>query len=435
MPDAATVTIPDVEILRVGTWNASTGPVTITEQHLADAVAAAADTEVDRAPLKLGHTGKLSQLGDSEPALGFAANFRLSDDGQVLVADYVDVPVALEEPIKKAYPRRSAEIAWGVTTPGGQKYTAVIDGLALLGVQPPAVKGLADIEKLYTPAKLAAAGLEIESRSSLAYYPDLVDEPSAQERLANELRWARQAAANLAALVGIDGLQAVFDALDQMVPVDSRGLLAQGPQPVHVTTASTPGGTMPTKIKDLAKVRTLLGLAEDATEEQVTAKLGELAEAVDDSKGTPAGAPAGGGTDPAPAAALSAGVIEELAKAGLTVIAGSALETLQADAAAGRQAATHLSEQARDGLLEAAYQAGKFGVGEPAQKMRSTFSAQLDKDFEGTKAVIDLLPSIVPVGEIGTSATGPDHTHLSAAADAALAAEIDAFFGTTTQEA
>jgi len=445
MPEATgTVTIPDVTILRPGTWAASTGPVTVTADHIADALAAFADPQIDTAPLKLGHTGKLSDLGDSEPGLGWLDNLRLADDGAV-VADLVDIPASLEPAIKAGFKRRSAELAWGVTTTGGKKYSMVIDGLALLGVQRPAVKGLEDLGKLYTPATLASDGLEAESHSRLAFYDIAPDEPTRPEKIANAAEWAKESVARLAALVGVTGLQAAFDAIDAMTRTDSRGLLAAGPQS-DPHAPQPPGGkpmsTTPTlSAEQLAEARTKLGLADDATDEQVVAKLSELDALVTAMRPPSAGTDAGdGGTgdgtttgEPATAgAALSA---DQLQAAGLVTLPAAALAQIQADAAAGKQAATHLAEKRRDDLLDEAERAGKFGAGDAAKATRTNLAALLDTNYAGTKALIDGMPALVPVGEIGNDSPGPAHSELAAGQADAWAKWEDEVFGLTEENA
>lgn len=137
-----TVNIPGVALVRAGTWNASTGRVTISKADLRDMATAAQDPDVDAAPIKLGH---VDPRFDGEPALGWVKNLRLSSDGSTLLGDLVDVPAALADIIPTAYARRSVEIAWGTEAPDGTKRGAVLTGLALLGVSAPAVKGLADV--------------------------------------------------------------------------------------------------------------------------------------------------------------------------------------------------------------------------------------------------------------------------------------------------
>jgi hypothetical protein len=184
-----TVTIKGVQLARLGSWAASTGPVRLTPAVFADMVAANADPEVDHAPLKVGHLD--TRFSDGEPALGWLQNMRT--EGEVLVADLVDVPEGLAPRLADAFRRRSVEIAWNVRTPAGKAYRAVVTGLAALGITPPAVKGLADVAALYdAPQRTAASTMVADSTSSLLM--GTVD--------AAELDAARQAVARLAATVG-----------------------------------------------------------------------------------------------------------------------------------------------------------------------------------------------------------------------------------------
>lgn len=155
MPDPQTPTavaaIRGVELVKTGTWNASTGVSTITREQLASIVAAYGDKVVDHAVIKLGHT---DPRFDGEPAAGWVENLRLTDNGDTLVGDLVGMPAKLAEIVPTAYRRRSVEIAYGVKTAAGKVYGAVLTGLALLGISKPAVKGLADVLANYTGPEL-----------------------------------------------------------------------------------------------------------------------------------------------------------------------------------------------------------------------------------------------------------------------------------------
>lgn len=161
------VTIPEVEIARVGMkWPAATGPVTLTFEHLADAVMAANDDPFVLPPrLKLGHTdarfneddtvwdpfayhGELRE--DGSPAYGKVTNLRLVNDGAVMVGDYVEVPNWLANAAPSAYPSRSQEATWDVVTPGGKRYSMVVTAVAMLGDRLPAIATLADLIRLLT---------------------------------------------------------------------------------------------------------------------------------------------------------------------------------------------------------------------------------------------------------------------------------------------
>jgi hypothetical protein len=157
-------TIPSVELVTVGIdWPASTGPVTLTLEHLVDAMVAANDDPLVRAPrVKLGHSrlqpsdDGLRELGDhdpfwdGDPAFGTVRNLRLSNSGAVLLGDLVEVPDWLALALPSAWPNRSCEWVWDLTTEGGKRYSMVITAVALLGSVQHAIKDLADVRRLVT---------------------------------------------------------------------------------------------------------------------------------------------------------------------------------------------------------------------------------------------------------------------------------------------
>lgn len=146
-----------VELARVGTWDLSTGPRTFTLEDFADAVAASIDPEFGAPRIRPGHT---DPRFDGEPALGRVENMRVIGDR--LVGDLVDLPgwLAAAEG-RAAYPDRSIEGYSNVTSTTGKKYRLVLSRLALLGVTPPAMDGLADL-----PGAIAAGALPIAASSS-----------------------------------------------------------------------------------------------------------------------------------------------------------------------------------------------------------------------------------------------------------------------------
>jgi hypothetical protein len=161
------VTIPNVELLKVGTWpTASHGPRPFGHADLLDIVAAAHDPTLDSdAALRIGH---IDPRFDGEPALGWVTNVRLSADGGTLVGDLKDVPQPLADVMPAAFRRRSVELddgqGAGVTAPSGRRYRMRLTGLALLGVKAPAVSGLGDVLSLYgakVAASAAARGVEV----------------------------------------------------------------------------------------------------------------------------------------------------------------------------------------------------------------------------------------------------------------------------------
>ena len=150
-----TVTLEDVEILRVGTFNAARGGrQTFTAEDLAEFAAAhEALVESGHIPtVYLGHTQPEGSELPEPPAVGRIAALKVKGDR--LLATLTDVPPLVAKLAQaKAYGTRSIE---GMRTSlssavkiGEKTYRQVITGLALLGKSLPAVNGLADVEKLY----------------------------------------------------------------------------------------------------------------------------------------------------------------------------------------------------------------------------------------------------------------------------------------------
>lgn len=183
-----TTTVYAVELCSVGIeWPASTGPITLTFEHLQDAMVAANDDPHIVSPrLKIGHVDPRFEdpadpghnpYFDGEPALGSVENLRLENEGATLVGDYVDVPVWLAEAMPTSYPSRSIESGYevfegatgkpegslAVTTPGGKRYSFVLTACALLGLARPAVQDLDDLQAYLTEgAGLVISGAPVE---------------------------------------------------------------------------------------------------------------------------------------------------------------------------------------------------------------------------------------------------------------------------------
>lgn len=158
----AYVTVAGVELVTVGIeWPAFPAPVTLALEHLVDAMVAANDDPLIRAPrVKLGHTrlqpdtDGLRELGDhdpfwdGDPAFGTVRNLRLSNDGARLVGDLVEVPEWLALALPSAWPNRSCEWVWDQETEGGKRYSMVLTAVALLGTRQHAIKDLDDLRRL-----------------------------------------------------------------------------------------------------------------------------------------------------------------------------------------------------------------------------------------------------------------------------------------------
>lgn len=146
-----------VELIRTGSWSASSGPWNPTPGDLAAAVEAQQCPAVRRPRLKLGHTDDRFNIGgDGEPALGWIENLRLSDGGNTLLGDQVALPW-LSQVQAAAYPDRSIEGAYKVRCSAGHEHPFVLTAVALLGVTPPAVTTLRSIQDLPEMLGVAAS--------------------------------------------------------------------------------------------------------------------------------------------------------------------------------------------------------------------------------------------------------------------------------------
>jgi hypothetical protein len=156
-PAPVLVTIPDVEILEVGEdWHTSTGDFTWTEEDLLSAIESQADPAVRTPVLKLGH---VDPRFDGEPSFGRLENLRTTNNGQTLVCDLVSVPKWLAEVMGSAYPRRSIEGEFFITTQTGNNWSFILTALSLLGAFYPAITTLEDLKACYgeTPPPMIPA--------------------------------------------------------------------------------------------------------------------------------------------------------------------------------------------------------------------------------------------------------------------------------------
>jgi hypothetical protein len=155
MPDVQLARRAGVELIRTGSWSASTGSWNPTRQDILAAVEAQKCPAVRRPRLKLGHTDERFN-GDGEPALGWFENLRAGDGGHTLVADQVALPW-LNQVQAAAYPDRSIEGAYRYRCGLGHEHPFVLTAVALLGVTPPAVSTLKSVQDLPDMLGVAAA--------------------------------------------------------------------------------------------------------------------------------------------------------------------------------------------------------------------------------------------------------------------------------------
>ena len=384
-----TKTITDVELVRVGEWNAVEGDGTITTDDLADCVSAYEDQLVDRPVLKLGHqdNNRLNEdastnggFGDGEPAYGWVENLRLSDDGQALIGDYVGMPAKLAEVAPTAWRRRSVELLRNVKTAAGKTYKAVLSGVALLGIMRPAAKGLQDVLDLYAGATSA------DELSVL----ELVDGMTAAQ------------VASFAEV--LEGLSAVHDT--GAVPHGSVRGAESGGVENDKTTKEAPMG------KGLTREKVLEAL--DAEGEQAIED--RLSELLDDNQDDNQDEDEGGSTsdqddnqdeDSSPSS-LADGDLPET-----VTLSKAQFVALRDGANAGSEAAKILADQDREQVIKTALAEGRIA---PADKTK--WETALAKDTAGTKALLAGLTPVFPVTEVGDDAAH-ETTELSESAQKA----------------
>lgn len=130
------------EILDVGTFNGTE----ITGEDL-DAIVENFDKlgSNHNVPLKFGHNDE-QEMTDGQPAIGWIT--KVFRQGNKLFADFSNMPRTVFEAIKnKLYRTVSVELLFNVDN-DGNKFNLVLDAVALLGADHPAVKSLADLDAL-----------------------------------------------------------------------------------------------------------------------------------------------------------------------------------------------------------------------------------------------------------------------------------------------
>lgn len=459
------VTIPNVPIISTGIeYPLATGPATFTQDDLEDAVRAAEeDPHVQHPRLKLAYGGPHDEA-IAEPAFGKVVNLRLGDNEQTIYGDYVGVPRWLAEVMPTAYPARSVEANRDCKTVGGNTYRLVISDVALLGVHLPGITSLPDLAAYYGASQPDGAVIDGLSEklaaSGVAAAVNIEDvRRKYYESLKPEQSWWWVRAMELEASGGylivdndegdlykvgftIDGEEVEFAEAKTVrtvyedVPKDkvAASVVAgmadiSDKMTVYATraesrpTTATKEGGVDLDPKAIAK---RLGLPEDATEEQINAKLDEVTpvEPVTPSPGTepggPAGPPAGDPVAPEgdPAAPRKEDLPDEEAAPNVDPPQEDDQGNVKLDKAqyeeliaAGRAAQTivaNTTKQHRDTVVSEAVKAGKI-----APASRDRFIRLYEADPEGTEKLLTasveeggLAAGLLPVNEKGTGGTG-----------------------------
>jgi hypothetical protein len=468
---ASLVTIPNVPIVSTGIeYPLASGPMTFTEDDLRDAVRASEDPNVNPPRLKIAYGGP-HQESITEPAFGSCVNLRLGDNDQTIYGDFVGVPRWLAEILPVAYPSRSVEGNRNITTVGGNKYRMVIDKVALLGVHHPGVTSLADLPMLYGEevpegTEIAAAGvngavnIEDVRRS---YYTKLGDsgpeyawwwvramelEPDGgylvvDDDSGNLYRVGFNVEEDGVNFADPQQVKIRYDALPE-VPQEQLAATfvasmadVRAGMTVYATRAesrpfiqATQEGGQTVDVAELAK---LLGLPEDATEEQVSAKIRENNQALLEQGGTGESGQAGtstpsmepsssdtsstvGPNPESPPAQVGGGAgapggapVEppaepeppEEVEGGRVLMDKTMYDQLIAGAQAGTRLEAEMHKTKRENAVDGAIKAGKL-----PRASREHYLTLYASDPDGTQATLDALqPGHVPLEPVGSGGT------------------------------
>jgi hypothetical protein len=148
------------EIFATGKWNG----MEFTEADLDEIVENFARLgEIHHVPLKFGHN-KEQPVTDGQPAIGWVS--RIFRKGDKLYADFKDMPKSVFESIKnKLYRTVSVELLFDVDH-DGNRYKHVLDAVALLGADHPAVNTLADLDALLASRTAFSGGQRLSFETS-----------------------------------------------------------------------------------------------------------------------------------------------------------------------------------------------------------------------------------------------------------------------------
>jgi hypothetical protein len=473
---SALVTIPNVPILSTGTYHLASGITTFTEEHLKAALAAQDDPAVTAPRLKIGHE---SDFGDGEPCFGSVRNMYLGDNDQTLYGDYVGVPLWLAELMPSAYPARSIEGAFDAQVAEDKPpHALLITAVSLLGVVAPGVSTLEDLPDLY--GEDAPEGLEIIATTNLVAGSKIIAKAVGGDMPKDKITAAvsvddvrREYYEQLDSAqswwwicrVEVDPMQLIVDDEEgslYRVTYDPSGSEITFEDPVeveivYVDVGSTkaaaakeaaggegkilasykdrsesrpdakekgdkvPKGKAKTKAAKAKQLRASLGLAEDATDQQVAAALKEAEELlasdaseedeesdddddeeedVDDDD-----APDGDDNDDD-----NDDEDDDEVEAGTATIDKATLAQLQKNSELGVAARKEQLKKEREDELAAAVKAGKF-----PRARKGHWRGLWKKDPEGTKAAIaELEPGLIPVSEADEANAGDDEVNAGA---------------------
>jgi hypothetical protein len=379
------VTVPGVELMRVGKWNLSTGEWECTTKEIAAAIDAHDKGLLRKPVIRLGHN---DPRFSGDPAVGWLDNLRASEDGQALIGDMVGVPEWLAEILPSAYPSRSIEGLYDYTAPDGSEHEFVLTGLALLGATRPGVESLQSLQDVARLYDIAAAGqvggkaieLTIEAADAPKPYGDVkYADPKNGKYPIDTAEHVRAAWS----YINMPKNQKDYSAAE-LAQIKDRIKAAAKKFGIKIEAgeaSETEGGAI---VALPEKVAEALGIDASADEDTVLAKIAELKPPAPAAEPEPE-------PQPAPVAA-AAGVVN-----GLVQIEQATLDELKAAAAQGVEArARQIAEEDERTVMAA------IGQGKIAPARKDHWLAALKADRDGTKQVLaSLAAGLIPVNEVG----------------------------------
>lgn len=441
-------TVTDVPLIRVGQWMPSEGDGTVTVELLEQMVAASQDPRLNLAVIKIGHTDDRFDnpdyfKQDGEPAYGQITNLRVTDDeGGTLVGDFINIPEDLAEKMASAYPHRSVEFVSPVvlldeTGTEVEEFPCVLTAVALLGDAEPAVSGLGSIHEAFSKQKvvhmrkgtqkytlkaghtfgslrdaLHSVVRGLASESEWAWVRDLddthviyeVETGTGMDLYKHEFAITENGAVELVGEPVQVYERRTFEPATDTPPVPQGASLSKEPVDVKPSTVAAPTtdkeATMATSAEKVKKLREQLGLSDDVTDEQILAALKDEEVITNTEVEVEVEVEVEGEAEveaEADKVAASKAVLPETVQ--VSAVAFSQLQS-EHKAMAARFAKLEADEAAkrRDGIIASAFSAGKL---HPSEK--AAYRAALNKDEDGTKALLEARHPIFNTRESGAA--------------------------------
>jgi hypothetical protein len=432
---------PNVEIAQTGQWDISTGRVTLTSDDFANAIAALDCPAVRKPILKIGHT---DTRFDGEPCIGWIDNLATTDSGGTIRGDYTGMPGWLGPILASSYPDRSMEATWDYVCQLGHVHPFVITAVALLGVTPPGIgtlESLQDVANLYGVNASAGNTGQSFSVTFSAKGDDQMPTPHSVEIAAGvtaeDVRrtyyetasysvWIKEIELSPLQLITLDEATGAYsrvpitlndsgvefgDAIPVQVEYVDKPSTAAASRIVYASKDESRPKAMTRKVEDKlppkdainrvaqasgvqrgnemdsAKIREALGLAADASDDDVLAAATALRQP-----------PTPPTPDPAPAPVEPLSIPEG---SGVVAVDRSILAKLQESAKKGEAAYAEMQKSRRDAVISQAIECGKFA---PAR--REHWEQLWDVDPVGTeKQIKDLSAGLVPLQASGYPGT------------------------------